>query len=186
MHSFEKSRQIETLQQRQGPQWNWPLRKSINGVRDIYFLYVPFFVFKDFFLPYCCSYLISVIGPALLIVMMLMKIQLTVLALSSLICSSSTVSRFFSTNPSIWYSTRSAKWTTTNEVWESRGFSKCFDLPACMSHTLWHQLLSDAFGICHNNHNITNKHILPNSLTCTMYILTLRQIVTTTVFIRTT
>jgi len=23
MHSFEKSRQIETLQQRQGPQWNW-------------------------------------------------------------------------------------------------------------------------------------------------------------------
>jgi len=81
--------------------------------------------------------------------------QLTVLACSSRICSSSTVSLFFSTNPSIWYSTRSAKWTMMYDVCDSRGFSKCFDLLACISHTLWHQLPSDAFGICRNSNDFT-------------------------------
>jgi len=89
--------------------------------------------------------------------------QLTVLALSSLTCSSSTVSRFFSTNPSIWYSTLSAKWMMTYDVCDSRGFSKCLDLPACMSHTLWHQLPSDALGIYQNNNKITIKQCVPEN-----------------------
>ena len=83
------------------------------------------------------------------------KDEHTVLALRSLMCSSSTVSRFFSRNPSIWYSTLSAKCTMMYDVCDSRGFSKCFDLPACMSHTLWHQLRSDALGICWNNEKLT-------------------------------